>query len=365
MKWLLLLLMLLLPAATQAHTLSVSHLDITVPADGAGIQVELDLALRDLALSWPLDVNRDERVTWGELQDIEQPLRDWVTANVGVSAGSDRCVLKPAGLAVRNYDDGAYATVRMTAQCAARVEFRVDYGLFFDVDPQHRALVTLRDGGRVDTAIASSGRREIVLGGENSRPFLDFLGEGVHHILIGYDHLAFLVSLLLPAALVRRQGEWVASTRFRPGLLHVLGIVTAFTAAHSITLTLAALGWVTPVSRWVEIAIAGSVMLAALNNVFPLVTRRLWLVGFGFGLIHGFGFAGALAELGLPQGARLQALLGFNLGVEAGQLVVVALLLPLLFAVRGKSWYRRVCMPLASAAIACLAAYWLFERLGA
>lgn len=364
MKWVLAVMLLLLSAATHAHTLSVSHLDITVPDDGTELQVELDLSIRDLALSWPLDADRDERVTWGELQDIEQPLSTWVLANVAVSTGPSPCVLKPAGLAVRRYDDGAYATVRMTAQCAAREGFHVDYGLFFDVDPQHRALVTLRAGARVNTAIASAGRRDVALGGENSRPFLDFLREGIHHILIGYDHLAFLVSLLLPAALVRRQGQWTPSAHFRPSLLHVLGIVTAFTAAHSITLSLAALGWVTPVSRWVEVAIAGSVMLAALNNVFPMVIRRLWLVGFGFGLIHGFGFAGALAELGLPQGARLQALVGFNLGVEAGQLVVVALLLPLLFALRNRSWYRRVGMPLASAAIACLAAYWLFERIG-
>lgn len=357
------LLSLLVSPLAQAHTLSISHLDIVVPAGDGDVQVELDLALRDLALSFPLDANRDEQVSWGELQEIQEPLYARVLADVALSTGPSRCDLKPLGLAVRRYDDGAYATVRMSAHCATHAGFKVHYRLFFDADPQHRALVTLRNGARVDTGIASATRTEVPLGAESSHPFLDFLREGIHHILIGYDHLAFLISLLLPAALLRRSREWVPSTDFRASLGHVLGIVTAFTAAHSITLTLAALGWVTPVSRWVEVAIAASVMLAALNNIFPLVTKRLWLVGFGFGLIHGFGFAGALSELGLPQGARLQALVGFNLGVELGQLVVVALLLPLLFAMRNRPGYRRTCLPIASVAIACLAAFWLFVRI--
>lgn len=363
MRRLLPLMLLCLSAWAQAHTLSVSHLDIAVPADGGPVQVELDLAIRDLALSFPLDADRDEQVTWGELQDIEAPLYEWVLAGVALSTGPSHCELTPSGLAVRQYDDGAYATLRMTASCPTKAGFKVHYGLLFDVDPQHRALVTLRNGARVDTGIASAGRMEVPVGAESSHPFLDFLREGIHHILIGYDHLAFLISLLLPAALLRRSREWVPSPGFRASLGHVLGIVTAFTAAHSITLTLAALGWVTPVSRWVEVAIAASVMLAALNNIFPLVSKRLWLVGFGFGLIHGFGFAGALSELGLPQGARLQALVGFNLGVELGQLMVVAVLLPVLFAMRNKPWYRKVCMPIASIAIACLAAFWLFVRI--
>jgi hypothetical protein len=139
--------------------------------------------------------------------------------------------------------------------------------------------------------------------------------------------------------------------------------VTAFTLAHSITLSLAALGWITPASRWIEAAIAASVLLAALNNLLPVVNKRLWVMGFAFGLIHGFGFAGALSELGLPTGARLQALVGFNLGVEIGQLAVVAMVLPLLFVMRTKPWYAKICMPLASLVIACLAVWWLYLRL--
>lgn len=350
----------------QAHTLSVAHLDVALGAAGEPMQVELDLALRDLALALPLDANRDEQVTWGELNDIADQVETLAISGMSLSSSGGACRLEPTGLATRRYAEGAYATLRMQVRCPAGAEVALHYSLLMARDPQHRAVVTVRRGPQVSTFIARAGGERIVFGVDprgSSRPFTEFLREGIHHILIGYDHLAFLISLLLPAALVRVQREWKPATEFRSTFLHVLGLVTAFTVAHSITLSLAALGWVTPVSRWIEAAIAASVLLAALNNLWPLVTRRLWAVGFAFGLIHGFGFAGALGELGLPDGARLWALLGFNLGVEIGQLAVVCMLLPALFAVRRQAWYPKALMPAASIAIAALAAWWLWQRL--
>ncbi|HEV8694862.1 MAG TPA: HupE/UreJ family protein, partial [Lysobacter sp.] len=333
-----LLLLLSISWPLQAHTLSVAHLDITRTA-GSEAKIELDLAIRDLALTFPLDANRDERVTWGELRTLQQPLERWVTSGLALSTDACACSLQSRGLATRRYDDGAYATLQLDAQCPSRSSVRMRYNLLFALDPQHRVLVTLRQGATVRTATARADAREVILGAAPDRPFADFLREGLHHILIGYDHLAFLLSLLLPAALLRQHGEWLPGEGFRRVVSQVLGIVTAFTLAHSLTLSLAALGWVTPASRWVEPAIAASVLLAAINNVRPLVTHRAWAVGFGFGLIHGFGFAGALGELGLPSTTRLLALLGFNLGVELGQLVVVCMVLPGLFLLRRQRWY--------------------------
>jgi hypothetical protein len=142
----------------------------------------------------------------------------------------------------------------------------------------------------------------------------------------------------------------------------VFGIVTAFTVAHSITLTLAVLGVIELPSRLVESVIALSVVIAALNNLRPLVTRRLWMVAFGFGLVHGFGFASVLADLGLPRSALALALVGFNLGVEVGQLAIVVAFLPLAFALRRTTFYRRWVMVGGSLAIAALAATWFIER---
>ncbi len=138
-------------------------------------------------------------------------------------------------------------------------------------------------------------------------------------------------------------------------------MVSAFTLAHSVTLSLASLDLLTLPSRWVESAIAASVALAALNNLLPLFRRRRPAVAFAFGLIHGCGFAAVLADLGLPPGALAASLLGFNLGVEIGQLAIVAAFLPLAFLLR-RSWFYRQLLGGASALIAMLAGVWLLER---
>ena len=350
------------PAA--AHNLSVAHVDVSVAADDPqAFKVEIDLALKDLALTLPLDRNRDEAVTWGELQAARTEIEALVVDAVGVAGSTGTCTLQPMTLATRRYDDGAYATLTLAGQCTGGSPMQLRYGLFFDRDPAHRAIVTFRSANRLSTAVARADARTLPLNADVDHSFAYFLREGVHHILIGYDHLAFLLSLILPALLVWNGTAWRAGGSVRRQLWPLMGIVTAFTLAHSVTLTLAALGWITPMSRWVEACIAASVLLAALNNVRPLVTRRLWLVSFGFGLIHGFGFAGALSELGLPQDARLLALLGFNLGVEAGQLAVVTALLPLLIGLRSKSWYARWVLPGVSLLLAAVAAWWLWQRL--
>jgi hypothetical protein len=297
------------------------------------------------------------------LQGIRGPLFQLATSNVRITASSGPCSLAADGLATRKYDDGMYATVLLRVRCPSDSALQVRYNLFFDRDPQHRALITVRRGDTVVTGIARAEARLVKVARIGGHPLLDFLREGIHHILIGYDHLAFLISLLLPAALVRTNHAWQPSPSPGASLGHILGIVTAFTVAHSITLSLAALGWVTPASRWVEAGIAASVLLAALNNVWPVVSRRVWTLSFSFGLVHGFGFAGALSELGLPKGARLASLLGFNLGVEIGQLAVVMLVLPVLYLLRRRAWYPRRAMPIASLMIATLASWWLLKRL--
>lgn len=357
------LLLLLATQPARAHSLSVAYLDIESRPDHT-LVVELDVAVRDLALTLPLDADRDEVVTWGELVAMRAPLEALVRERLALSAAGGRCDLRPTGFAIRRYDDGAYAALAMRGRCPGNGALSVEDNLFFDRDAQHRTLVSYREGASVATVILRDTQRRATVGGDiQDSPFLTFLQEGVRHILTGYDHLAFLLSLLLPAVLVRRGDAWLPSPRLGDSVAGTTAIVTAFTLAHSLTLSLAALGWVVPAARSVEVAIAASVLLAALNNVWPVVTRRAWLIAFGFGLVHGFGFAGALSELGLPKGARLASLLGFNLGVEIGQLGVVALVLPALFALRRRGTYPRVLMPATSCGIAAIAAYWCLRRL--
>jgi hypothetical protein len=349
-------------AGAQAHSLSAAHVDIR-PAAHGGQEVELDLALRDLALELPLDADHDERITWSELQAVEAPLAAMLQRDFRLSSAAGPCPLRVQALRVRRYDDGSYAALQLHAACPASAGLRLDYALFFDNDSRHRALVTVHRSGGVATLIARNEARALALPDVRGNPFLAFLREGVGHILSGYDHLAFLLSLLLPAPLVLCAGAWRPASDWRAVFWPTLGLVTAFTAAHSISLSLAALGWVRPNAMLVEATIAASVALAALNNLRPLVTRRLWAVGFGFGLVHGLGFAGALLETGLPADARLAALLGFNVGVELGQLAVVAVALPVLYLLRTGRGYPNYVLRLSSIAIAALAGWWLYQRL--
>lgn len=354
---------LALAGTCSAHNLSVAHVDIQVPATGTEMRIELDLAIRDLALTMPLDANNDESVTWGELLAARQDLEALVSGGFRLSDAAGPCRLQATSLGTRRYDDGAYATLVLAAHCRSGAGLRVDYQLLFATDPQHRALLSVRRAEAVFTAIARNGATTIAVPASTGSPFASFVREGVGHILSGYDHLAFLLCLLLPAPLLWTASGWRPATGWRPVTLQIVRLVTAFTLAHSITLSLAVLGWVRPASLWIEAGIAASVLLAALNNLKPVVVRRLWLVTFGFGLLHGFGFAGALLEVGLPERSRLAALLGFNIGVELGQLAVVALVLPVLFLLGRKPWYPRLVMGVASALVAVLAAYWLYERL--
>jgi hydrogenase/urease accessory protein HupE len=176
-----------------------------------------------------------------------------------------------------------------------------------------------------------------------------FFSAGVEHIVSGYDHLCFLIAVML----------W--ATRIWP----VVKIVTAFTVSHSITLSLAALELVNLPSSWVEIAIALSIIYVAVENFFTRKVDKRWRDTFAFGFIHGFGFASGLIELGVPQRAIVPALASFNIGVEVGQIGVVLVVLPLLLLIdKNFTQGRRspLLVQVCSAIIACFGAYWFFVR---
>jgi hypothetical protein len=239
--------------------------------------------------------------------------------------------------------------------------------LLFDVDPSHRGLVQwIAPGGVAAQALVfgtDSAEQKLALQPPNAWQTLrQYIVDGIWHIWIGFDHILFLLSLLLPSVLVRWKGAWEPVNSQRRAAVEVLKVVTAFTLAHSITLSLAALGVVTLPSRLVESVIAASVVLAALNNLRGTVERRRWLLAFVFGLVHGFGFASVLADLGLPQGALVLALVGFNVGVELGQLAIVAAFLPLAFSLRGTRFYRVGVLTGGSILVALIASWWFMQR---
>jgi hypothetical protein len=357
-----------LPAGSAwAHKPSDSYLTLDV-ADGT-VSGRWDIALRDLDHALGLDADGDGLITWGELRSRHGEIAAYAAARLGVTADGAPCTIEVGAQQVDTHTDGAYTVLPLRVACPRQPSsLGLAYTLFADLDPQHRGLLQLTAQGSTRAAIlgpqAPQQRFELGQGGGWAQ-FVAYLRDGVWHIWIGFDHILFLLALLLPAVLHwrGRQGRhWQAVETFREAFIDVFKIVTAFTVAHSITLSLATLGLIELPSRWVESAIAASVVLAALNNVWPVFHGRRWTVAFAFGLIHGFGFASVLADLGLPREALVLALVGFNLGVEGGQLAIVALFLPLAFALRRTAFYRHAVMVGGSLLIAALAGVWFVER---
>ena len=351
--------------SASAHKPSDSYLSLTV--EPAGVSGRWDIALRDLDFAIGLDENGDGEITWGEVRARHAEIVAYAHARLAVKADGADCRIEVGPQAVDSHTDGTYSVLPLRLACAttAPAKLTIAYRLFADIDPQHRGLLNLAAGGQTRTAILGPQAAEQTFDlqriGRWSQ-FVQYLEEGVWHIWIGFDHILFLLSLLLPAVMVWAAGRWQPAQRFGEAFWDVARIVTSFTLAHSITLSLATLGYVSLPSRWVEASIAASVVLAALNNVFTVFHGRRWMVAFGFGLIHGFGFASVLADLGLPQDALALALFGFNVGVELGQLAIVMVFLPLAFALRRTAFYRRAVLVAGSLVIAAIAGVWLAER---
>ncbi|MCB1886086.1 MAG: HupE/UreJ family protein [Rhodocyclaceae bacterium] len=358
-----LLWLVLLPSLATAHKASDSYLVLTA-GPGEAQTLRWDLALRDLDLALDLDRDGDRVLRWGELR----PQLDAIAAHAAdslalLAAGGQPCALTltPRGLEARS--DGNYLVLAGDAACPGGLQ-GIDYRFLASRDPTHRGLLRQDDGGAtsVRPLDPNAGPQALAAAGESH--FTAFVGEGVHHILIGTDHLLFLLCLLLPAIIHRQPGGWRLAPRPRAALGRVLVTVSLFTLAHSITLALAALGLVRLPPALVEAAIAASIVVAAAGNLRSSSRLHAPWLAFGFGLIHGFGFANVLDGLALPPGQFATALLAFNLGVEAGQLAVVALAVAVVF---GLPWRARLVphlMPAGSLAAMAIGGWWLVERLG-
>jgi hypothetical protein len=369
-RFLALLFMLLLASAAFAHKPSDSYLTLRAEEGKGDVTARWDISLRDLDYVLQLDRDTNGELTWGEVRQRSADITRLATQHLKLSTGEKACPWDTAApLQLDKHSDGTYAVLSLVARCPSLdAGLKARYTLFFDVDPSHRGLVQwIAPGGVAAQALifgTESSEQSLALQPVGAWQTLrQYLLDGVWHIWIGYDHILFLLALLLPAVLVRRDGRWEGTARFPGALKEVVKVVTAFTLAHSITLSLAALHVITLPSRLVESAIAASVVIAALNNLRGTIEGRRWVMAFCFGLLHGFGFASVLADLGLPQGALVLALVGFNLGVEVGQLAIVAVFLPIAFAMRRTRFYQFGVLRIGSLVVAALATWWLAQRM--
>jgi hypothetical protein len=259
-----------------------------------------------------------------------------------------------------------YIVIPFHGACPPHAEqVTLGYDLLFAEDSQHRGLVAVTTSQGTQSFVMTPAVTSAVIDPVQSAGlagFLSFIGHGAHHIWIGYDHILFLLTLLIGAFAMRG-----SERTLRERIYKAVKVVTAFTVAHSLTLGLAAFGILSLPAALTESLIAITITLAALNNIWPLVSRRLWIVAFGFGLVHGIGFANMLAELDMPRENLLAALFAFNLGVELGQLAILFAALPVIILVTGQWTTRqpslgRFALPTANLAIAAIGVLWFAGR---
>jgi len=352
-------------STSQAHQLSDSFLILEVT--NAQIIGHWDIAVKDLLHARGIDP-LDQKLTDTRSWDPEYEMKKaGVLSRLKLQIDGSPVEVKPVDYSTEVYNDGPYAALYFEIALPKNPRLlQVEYRLFFDTDTSHRGLMRLRTGANTLSAVFSPSQpiqqfdlRNLTV----TERFVDFIRLGVWHIWTGIDHILFLLALLLPSVLRWQAGGWEVSSSFRATFMCVLKIVTAFTLAHSITLTLAALKIVHLNSRLVETVIALSVAFAALNNIFAFFPDFGWVIAFCFGFIHGFGFANALSDLGLERGNLAAPLIGFNTGVELGQLGVVAIFLPLAFKLRSRPLYRVGVFKFGSLLITALAGVWAWERL--
>jgi hypothetical protein len=366
----------------DAHQTSVKYVDVTV--DGMHATIKLTVAPGDV--TEPLGLAPDARPTVAEATTpgVAAYVARWVALGP-----DDRSPCPAAAPRVHPDADARFVVVEWQVACTGDLaRLALDFRAFFAIDQRHEAIVTVHEPNAPGDATVVRATDPIlrVHAGEQIR-LAAWVAAGVEHIWDGRDHVCFVLALLLVVALVRdrnRRGAGEgAGARATAGsaegaaegdrwtirgplatLRHTATIITAFTVAHSLSLIAASLGWVSLPSRLVESLIAFSILYTALENIARPDVRWRFALTFGFGLVHGLGFASVLQVM-LPPDHVIAPLLGFNLGVELGQLVIVAIALPLIWLVArelGADRYRRRVLPVLSIAIATIAIKWLIER---
>lgn len=365
-QWLLGCMLLCWMSVASAHQSSTAYLSIAAQSEAQPLTLTYRLALRDLALLLPLDQNQDQQISWQELSSQQAAFDQLLRDELRFSAAGVACAIQPSEpLLIEQVAGLTYVVQPLQTSCSNINQ--LDYRLLKTIDSNHRVLISRAlPTGQTQNLLVAPALIELPT---EQHALLDtvrqFVIEGTHHLLIGWDHLLFLFCILLPAVYQSRSSrtaQRVPVEQPMVALKQVIWVATAFTVAHSITLTLATLQWVQLPAQWVESVIAGSIVVAALMNLFG-THRRQVLLAFSFGLVHGFGFANVLSDLPLQPLERFTALLSFNLGIELGQLICILLFMPFALLLRYSSFYRWGVFTAGSALAAVIALLWMLQRI--
>jgi hypothetical protein len=339
--------------------MSTAYLSIesTTEKDIAGA---IQLRLLDLDSLFDLDPNKDGKITWGETLSQSSNINNYLKENLSFKNKENNCSLSPEKNQTRNWAidshfNEAYLIIPITSSCNTDSPFTISYSGFFEKDSNHKLLINSTIEEISGNFIISKNKNSVIINKESSfiKTAIEFIWQGIIHIWIGLDHILFLMCLLLACVFGAKEFKKATS---------IIGVVSMFTLAHSITLTIIAMGWMELSSKWVEVGIAITILLSAINNIFQ-ISSRILLITFGFGLLHGAGFASVLSELGVAANQQWLSVLAFNIGVEIGQVVIVLLALPLLSVIKRTNIAHRFWLVTGSSMIALVSVQWIIQRL--
>jgi hypothetical protein len=361
-----------LAAPAAEHKLGESYVFLYIHPDR--IDVRLEVATKDLNEYLGFGYGETEPWSRASIARHVDSVRTYLDPLWSFSIDGQKLDFQHDSVSQRYTEVTQYMLLYYSVPISERPdEIAVDYRILFDYDSKHRGLLVVTqdfqkgtiDNGEMASLFFGKNSSTQVLdltGGAWFRGFWTFIVSGAWHIWIGIDHVLFLLALLLPAVLQREREEWEPVESFRMAFINVLKIVTVFTVAHSLTLVAASLGVVNLSSRIVESIIALSIAIAAFDILKPVLHRRILVVVFVFGLFHGFGFANVLGHVGLKGNQLLLSLFGFNVGVELGQITIVVIAFPILYAIRRTRFYRKVFLPVAAVVLIGLSFLWVSER---
>ena len=356
-----------------AHNVGQGYIFVNLYDDAIDGRIEFTLA--DLNQALNLDFKEDHTASPADLDRHVDAIKAYALRRISFSINGKAAAIRLKHHELLTFDPAQYAALNFSLLELSEPpeSIEIDYRAIFDAVPEHRGFLVVENNWKTGT-MDNEAQVSLIFTPSEPRQALDLssssvlrgvmamLKLGMHHIWIGIDHILFLLALLLPSVLHRQHGSWEPVFGFRPALWNVVAIVTLLTVAHTITLRLAALGTVNLPSRLVESIIAVSIAIAALEILLPLFRGYVYVVVFGFGLFHGFGFASVLGEIGIPSNYLVHSLLGFNLGVEVGQILIVCTIFPVLFIVRRWSVYTRFLIKGGAVVLILISMYWFIER---
>ncbi|MGI9499514.1 MAG: HupE/UreJ family protein [Geminicoccaceae bacterium] len=364
-----------LSGQANAHSAGESYIYLAVTENS--ISGRFEVPFKELEKAVPLDEDGDGTITNDEFAAKADDVYQHLEPRLRFYEGDRPHSVEITGYQFLDVDFDVFAQVEFEVPSLGQPPeiLDVEYDFLINgIDPDHRGLLLIESNTR-SGIVANERQHSLVFREGIGRQSFDvdgvsgwvifsrFIGEGIYHIVpIGYDHILFLLSLLLASVMVVRSGRWTPAKSFPEPFWFVVKVVSLFTVAHTITLTLAALDIVRLPVVLVEAVIALSIAIAAVNNLYPFIANRTGTIVFALGLFHGFGFANVLDPLGAQGPSLIPALAGFNVGVEIGQLIVVLAAFPVLFLIRKLPVYKPLILQTGSVGLIAIAGFWFVER---